>query len=118
MGAFVTIAAIVISNALWDTMLQQHIPREALSRVSSYDWMVSLVFQPLAFAAVGPFSERVGVQETLLVCTALGLVANSVVLLVPSVRNLRRVDQTVVEEPAGAAAAAGDPTDPPLATST
>ena len=25
-GAFVTIAAIVISNTLWDTMLQQHIP--------------------------------------------------------------------------------------------
>jgi predicted MFS family arabinose efflux permease len=117
MGAFVTIAAIVISNALWDTMLQQHIPREALSRVSSYDWMVSLVFQPLAFAAVGPFSERFGVQETLLLCTALGLVANSAVLLVPSVRNLRRVDQTVVEEPAGAAASAGDPTEPPLATS-
>ena len=117
MGAFVTIASIVISNTLWDTMLQQHIPREAISRVSSYDWMVSLIFQPLAFAAVGPISEQVGVQQTLLACTALGLVANSVVLLVPSVRNLRRVDESTVQEPIGAAAAAGDPTDPPLATS-
>lgn len=118
MGAFVTIGSIVISNTLWDTMLQQHIPREAISRVSSYDWMVSLVFQPLAFAAVGPISEQIGVEETLLICTALGLVANSVVLLVPSVRNLRRVDQSVAEEPIGAAASAGDPTEPPLATST
>jgi MFS family permease len=117
MGAFVTIASIVISNTLWDTMLQQHIPPEKISRVSSYDWMVSLVFQPLAFAAVGPFSEAVGVQETLLLCTALGLVANSAVLLVPSVRNLRRVDESTVQEPIGAAASAGDPTDPPLATS-
>ncbi len=117
MGAFVTIASIVISNTLWDTMLQQHIPREAISRVSSYDWMVSLVFQPLAFAAIGPVSEQIGIEQTLLACTALGLVANSVVLLVPSVRNLRRVDQSVVEEPAGAAAAAGDPTEPPMATS-
>ena len=118
MGAFVTIAAIVISNTLWDTMLQQHIPRDAISRVSGYDWMVSLVFQPLAFAAIGPFSERVGVEQTLIACTVLGLVANSVVLLVPSVRNLRRVEQTNVQEPMGAAAGAGDPTDPPLATST
>jgi len=117
MGAFVTIASIVISNTLWDTMLQQHIPRDAISRVSSYDWMVSLVFQPLAFAAVGPFSEAVGIQETLLLCTALGLVANSVVLLVPSVRNLRRIDESIVQEPIGAEAGAGDPTDPPLATS-
>lgn len=118
MGAFVTIASIVISNTMWDTMLQQHIPREAISRVSSYDWMVSLVFQPLAFAAVGPISEQIGVQETLLVCTALGLAANSVVLLVPSVRSLRRIDESLVQEPVGAAAAAGDPTEPPLATST
>jgi len=117
MGAFVTIASIVISNTLWDTMLQQHIPREAISRVSSYDWMVSLIFQPLAFAAVGPISEQIGVEQTLLACTALGLVANSAVLLVPSVRNLRRIDESTVQEPLGAAAAAGDPTDPPLATS-
>ena len=117
MGAFVTIASIVISNTLWDTMLQQHIPRDAISRVSSYDWMVSLVFQPLAFAAVGPFSEAVGIEETLLLCTALGLLANSVVLLVPSVRNLRRIDESIVQEPIGAEAGAGDPTDPPLATS-
>ena len=117
MGAFVTIASIVISNTLWDTMLQQHIPRDAISRVSSYDWMVSLVFQPLAFAAIGPFSERFGVEQTLVACVVLGLLANSGVLLVPSVRNLRRVDESTVEEPMGAAASAGDPTDPPLATS-
>jgi MFS family permease len=118
MGALTTIAAIVISNALWDTMLQQHIPRDRLSLVSSYDWMVSLVFQPIAFAAVGPVSEQIGVQETLLLATGIGLAANSLVLLVPSVRNLRRVEEAAVAEPTGAAAAAGDPTEPPLATST
>ena len=118
MGAFVTIGAIVISNALWDTMVQQHIPREVIGRVTGYDWMLSLIFQPLAFAAIGPVSEQIGVEETLLLATGIGLVANSAVLLVPSVRNLRRVDQSSVGEPIGAAAAAGDPTEPPLATST
>jgi MFS family permease len=116
-GAFVTVAAIVISNTLWDTMLQQHIPRDALSRVSSYDWMVSLIFQPLAFVAVGPLSETIGVRETLVAATLLGLVANSAVLLVPSVRNLRRREEEPLQEPLAAASAAADPTEPPLARS-
>jgi MFS family permease len=117
MGAFVTIASIVISNTLWDTMLQQHIPRDALSRVSSYDWMVSLIFLPIALAVVGPLAESIGVRETLLVAALIGLLANSAVLLVPSVRNLRRREDANPAEPAKAAAAAADPTDPPLATS-
>jgi hypothetical protein len=117
-GAFIAIGAIVISNALWDTMVQQHIPREVIGRVTGYDWMVSLIFQPLAFAAIGPVSEQIGVEQTLLLATGIGLVANSAVLLVPSVRNLRRVNPSTVAEPSGAASAAGDPTEPPLATST
>ena len=117
MGAFVTIAAIVISNTLWDTMLQQHIPRDAISRVSGYDWMVSLIFQPLAFAAVGPLADRIGVSETLLIAAGIGLAANSAVLLVPSVRNLRRKEGSLIDRPMAAASATGDPTEPPLATS-
>lgn len=116
-GAFLTVAAIVISNTLWETMLQQHIPSEALSRVSGYDWMFSLVLQPVAFAAIGPLSERFGVTQTLLAAAALGLAVNAGVLLVPSVRNLRRVDERNAQEAMGAAAAAGDPTEPPLASS-
>ncbi|HEX6140143.1 MAG TPA: MFS transporter [Candidatus Limnocylindria bacterium] len=91
-GSLVTYSAIVLSNTFWDTMLQQHIPREALSRVSSYDWMVSLVFQPLSFAAVGPLSEAIGVETTLLLAAGLGIAANALVLLVPGVRRLERVD--------------------------
>ena len=53
-----TFAAIIVSNTFWDTMLQQHIPQDAISRVSSYDWMGSLIFQPLALAAVGPVALR------------------------------------------------------------
>jgi hypothetical protein len=116
-GAFATVASIVLSNALWDTMIQQHIPRDAISRVSGYDWMFSLVFQPLAFAAVGPVSERLGVTETLVVCTLIGLVANSVVLLVPSVRNLRRKEDAVATDHHQPPGAAADPTEPPLASS-
>ncbi|MEP6469372.1 MAG: MFS transporter [Chloroflexota bacterium] len=114
-GAALTFACIIVSNTFWDTMLQQHIPRERISRVSSYDWLGSLIFLPLALAAVGPLSERIGVTETLVVATLIGLVANGAVLLVPSVRNLRRLKGDAVRE--RLAAGAADPTEPPLATS-
>jgi MFS family permease len=114
-GTTITFAAIVISNTFWDTMLQQHIPGEALSRVSSYDWMVSLIFQPLAFAAVGPMSVAIGVQETLLLAAGIGVAANLGVLLVPSVRRLGRREGAAAVPPPGAAAAASEATEPPLA---
>jgi MFS family permease len=115
-GSMLTFAAIVISNTFWDTMLQQHIPREALSRVSSYDWMVSLIFQPIAFAAVGPASDAIGTDRTLLVAMAIGVAANTLVLLVPSVRRLTRREGDRVGPDAGQATAAGDATEPPLAS--
>lgn len=117
MGAFVTIAAIVLSNALWETMLQQHIPRDAISRVSSYDWMVSLALQPIALALIGPLSERFGVPQTLLACTAIGLLANALVLLVPSVRNLPRIEAGPRARRLRPLPGSPDPADPPLAPS-
>jgi hypothetical protein len=54
--------------------------------------MASLVLQPIAFAAVGPMSETIGLPETLLIAAGIGIAANTAVLLVPSVRNLERRD--------------------------
>jgi len=87
------VAGIAIGNALWETMLQQHVPQETISRVSSLDWMVSLVFMPLGYVVVGPVSEAIGVHATLAGAAALGAVANLGVLLVPSARTLRRLDE-------------------------
>jgi MFS family permease len=100
LGAMVTICGVVISNAFWDTMLQQHIPQSALGRVSSYDWMVSLILQPIAYAAVGPVSIAFGIPATLLFAAGIGVAANTGVLLVPSVRTLRRREAAVGPAPA------------------
>ena len=54
------------SNALWFTALQERIPRQALSRVSSYDWLGSIAFQPAGFALAGPLAAAIGVPATLL----------------------------------------------------
>jgi MFS family permease len=90
------VAAIAIGNALWDTMLQQHIPVESISRVSALDWMISLVFMPLGYVVAGPLAEAIGLDLTLALAATVGVVANTSLLLVPSVRNLRRVEPRLV----------------------
>jgi len=86
------LAAVELSNTWWFTMLQQHVPEHARSRVSSYDWLVSLIFAPLGFLLAGPLAEGIGLTQTLLGAAALGLLGNYGVLLVRSVREVRWVD--------------------------
>ena len=62
-------------NALWDTVVQQRIPRHVISRVNSYDWLISLVFMPLGFALAGPIADAIGRDTTLLAAAAAGTIA-------------------------------------------
>jgi MFS family permease len=83
---------IAISTTAWQTALQQHVPEHVLSRVSSYDWMVSMVFLPLGFAVAGSVADAAGLAATLWGAAAVFLAGNVVVLALPSVRTLRRAD--------------------------
>lgn len=91
-SAALAFGALSFANAIWFTALQERVPREALSRVSAYDWMGSLIFQPLGFALAGPISVGLGIGPTLLLASAVLASSSVVVLVVPSVRNLRRVE--------------------------
>jgi MFS family permease len=82
-------AGMTFSNALWFTALQERIPREALSRVSSYDWLGSLVFQPAGYALAGPAAAAIGTSTTLLASAAVQASACIGVALTPAVRGLR-----------------------------
>jgi len=82
------LASMELSNTWWYTVLQQRIPPQSLSRVSSYDWLVSLIFQPLGFILVGPIAGQIGTTATLLGAAALGIVVNLGMLLVPSIRSI------------------------------
>ncbi len=104
LAAALAVAGIALANALWDTVLQQHVPREAISRVSSVDWSISLVFMPVGFTIAGPIAAAIGVDATLLAAAAIGAAANLGVLLVPSVRNLERRDAAQDATPAEATA--------------
>ena len=82
-----------LTNTWWFTMLQQHVPEQARSRVSSYDWLVSFIFQPLGFLAVGPLSQAIGVTATLVGAASLILLADVAVTLVPSIRSVTWVPE-------------------------
>src|SRR3954469_16322435 len=82
-------AGLMVSNTIWETTLQRHVPPAALSRVSSYDWFGSLAFQPIGFAIWGPVAEVAGVSSALWAAFALQMLTVIALLLVPNIRHLR-----------------------------
>jgi len=91
-AAFVAGVGLELYGVFWDTTLQQHIPDEKLSRVSSYDVLGSFALIPVGVAVMGPISNAIGVAETLLGAAVVVVVATIAVISVPDVRNLRRLD--------------------------
>lgn len=98
LAAFISWATIQLANTWWYTLLQEHIPEQARSRVSSYDWLVSLVFQPAGYMLAGPLSVAVGLTPALLGAAGLLVGANLAVLTVRDVREVRWVEEAA---PAG-----------------
>jgi MFS family permease len=88
LASLLALASMELSNTWWYTVLQQQIPPQALSRVSSYDWLVSLIFQPLGFMLVGPVSQSIGPTTTLVAAASVGIATNLIALSVPSIRAL------------------------------
>lgn len=82
-------AAIELLTVVWQTTMQREIPPASLSRVSSYDALGSLLLGPLGLVLAGPAADRYGAKPALVVCGAVMIVASTLVLLVPGVRNLR-----------------------------
>lgn len=60
----VTGVCVSLCFTVWETALQQRIPSEAQSRVSSFDYLGSLTLMPVGFALVGPFAEQLGTRPT------------------------------------------------------
>jgi MFS family permease len=91
--------ATTIANTFWHTTLQQQVPAESISRVSSYDWMVSLLIFPAGAALAGPLADSLGADLTLYVFAALAGIPLALVLGMRSVRAVRRLDAPVAVEP-------------------
>lgn len=77
-----------MANIGYDTSLQEHVPPNVLSRMSSYDDLLSYLAIPIGQLAVGPLSHAVGAGS---LCTAAGaiyVVAAVAPVLSRSVRQL------------------------------
>lgn len=88
-GAFVLGVCFDVFGVLWQTTMQREIPAEALSRVSSYDVLGSMMFGPIGLLLAGPAAALFGTEEALLGCAVIVVVSTLAALLSPGVRNLR-----------------------------
>ena len=87
-SAFFAGIALDFFMVLWQTAMQTNIPRESLSRVTSYDAFGSLALAPLGLIIAGPVTERFGSETTLIAMAALFLLVLGLMLAVPGVRKL------------------------------
>lgn len=85
-------AGVVIGGAVWNATIQERIPLNKISRVDSYDWLISLVFQPLGFALAGAVAANIGIRTTLLVAAAVSATAHLSVLALPGLRAITRMN--------------------------
>jgi predicted MFS family arabinose efflux permease len=86
--AFVSGVCFAIDGALWFSTLQEKIPADAISRVSSFDWFGSVALNPIGYALVGPLSEAIGVGHALVLAGALNVGSSVLMLVIPSIRTL------------------------------
>lgn len=87
-AAFIAGFFVEIFGVLWDVAMQNEIPTDRLSRVSSYDALGSWGFIPLGLAAAGPLADAFGTRDTLFGAAVLVVVPTALVLLSRDVRTL------------------------------
>ncbi|WP_415924528.1 MFS transporter [Streptomyces sp. MI02-7b] len=100
-------AALGFLSPVWETVVQQQVPPQALARVTSYDWLLSLAAMPFGYALAPPAAAAWGSAAPLGVCAALVAIACLATAAVPGVRT---VGSSV---PAGSQPGASAPTAAP-----
>ncbi|MET9778393.1 MFS transporter [Streptomyces sp. NPDC006367] len=91
--ALVGSAGVTMSDALWLSTLQREIPSEALSRVSSYEWLGSLALNPLGMALTGMVVAAASPVLIVAAVAVLNLGVRAAVLLAPGVRRIRNATE-------------------------
>ena len=112
-GGFVQGVCFDIFGVLWQTTMQREIPAAALSRVSSYDALGSLMFGPIGLLLAGPAAVLVGPRPALVGCAVIVVLTTLAALAAPGVRALRAPADTPADTPAGTPA--GAPAEAPAA---
>jgi MFS family permease len=82
----------------WATTLQQEIPADKLSRISSYDALGNYALAPIGTAVAGPLAARFGIPATLTASGVIIIVLPLLILLIPEVRRVQRRRLPAMEE--------------------
>jgi MFS family permease len=90
-----------ILNGAWNSAVQQLIPNEVLSRLASFDWLISFTTMPLGFALAGQFDKSLGTPTLLWIASAALCVPCLLTLLTPGIRAIRSDRQGIVAMDAG-----------------
>jgi MFS family permease len=83
-------AGVALFDIWWLTALAERIPPDKLSRVTSYDWTVSLGLVPLGYVLAGPAADALGATEVLLGGSIVAFVVLALALLPRETRMLER----------------------------
>jgi predicted MFS family arabinose efflux permease len=97
--AFATGFGFSLLMVWWETALAQHIPANALSRVSAWDWMGSLALLPVGYLIAGPLASAFGARVVLGVGSVIGIVLLALGLLPRETRSLGGRRSAVEETP-------------------
>jgi len=90
--------ATIFINNVWEATMQQLIPDEILSRVDSYDLLISLVVMPVGYVVAGPLASHIG-DTGVLVGAALILGATcGLTMLIPGIRAVRRTSEGMIAD--------------------
>ena len=94
----VAFAGLTFLNEVWDATMQQLIPAEVLSRVTSYDILISTIAMPVGYALAGPAAQRVGIPATLVAAAIILAAPSFAIVFLPGVRRVRRTPHgTIIE---------------------
>ena len=81
-------------GTLWSTALQRKVPRDSLSRVSSFDAMGSLMFRPIGLAIAAPLSTLLGIETFIYILALITVFAIVLPLFNSEVRNMSYEEMT------------------------
>ncbi|WP_066367767.1 MFS transporter [Herbidospora mongoliensis] len=90
LASVVATVGLLAADTLWESALQENVDPAYISRISSYDWMGSVLFAPLGYLAVGTVAAAAGTTATVVAITVLHGVIH---LLLPLARPITAVQR-------------------------
>jgi len=97
--SFFAEAGIGVLIVIWFTTMQRLVPNDLLGRVSSLDWMITIMGAPISFLVVGPLAEVFGADAVLIGAGILGAAATLFFMTRPGAREPERDGSLELADP-------------------